>query len=115
MTIDDYQHKAMDIAAGMDYRKYKITDATVGLLINGLMGLNGEAGECIEILKKHLFQGHELDKEHLAEELGDVMWYVAVSARALDYELSDIVKMNAVKLINRYPDGFESERSINRK
>jgi len=43
------------------------------------------------------------------------MWYVAVSARALDYELSDIVKMNAVKLINRYPDGFESERSINRK
>ena len=55
MTIDDYQHEAMDIAAGMDYKKYKATDATGGLLINGLMGLNGEAGECIEILKKHLF------------------------------------------------------------
>ena len=114
MTIDDYQHEAMSTAAGMDYRKYKTTDATVGLLINGLMGLNGEAGECIEILKKHLFQGHELDKEHLAEELGDVMWYVAVSARALGYDLSDIVKMNVVKLINRYPDGFKSERSISR-
>jgi len=55
MTIDDYQHEAMTTASGMDYRKYKTTDATVGLLINGLMGLNGEAGECIEILKKHLF------------------------------------------------------------
>lgn len=104
----------MDIAAGMDYRKYKSTDAAGGLLINGLMGLNGEAGECIEILKKHLFQGHELDKEHLAEELGDVLWYIAVSARAIGYDLSDIVKMNVVKLINRYPNGFEAERSVNR-
>ena len=115
MTIDDYQDKAMRTASGMDYRKYKKTDVATGLLINGLMGLNGEAGECIDILKKHLFQEHKLDKEHLAEELGDVMWYVAVSAEALGYKLSDIVKMNVVKLINRYPDGFDPERSIHRQ
>lgn len=83
-------------------------------LINGLMGLNGEAGEAIDILKKHLFQGHDLDRGHLAKELGDVAWYLAVSADAIGYSLEDIFKMNNDKLRARYPDGFEAERSVNR-
>lgn len=84
-------------------------------LINGLMGLNGEAGEAIDILKKHLFQGHDLDREHLAKELGDVAWYLAVSADALGYTLEQILQMNVDKRHDRYPDGFEVERSVNRK
>ena len=84
-------------------------------LINGLMGLNGEAGEAIDILKKHLFQGHDLDREHLAKELGDVAWYLAVSADALGYSLEKVMQMNLDKLRARYPDGFETERSANRK
>ncbi len=84
-------------------------------LINGLMGLNGEAGEAIDILKKHLFQGHDLDREHLAKELGDVAWYLAVSADALGYSLEKVMQMNLDKLCARYPDGFETERSANRK
>ena len=83
-------------------------------LINGLMGLNGEAGEAIDILKKHLFQGHDLDREHLAKELGDVAWYLAVSADAVGYSLEDIFQMNNDKLRARYPDGFEAGRSVNR-
>ena len=83
-------------------------------LVNGLMGLNGEAGEAIDILKKHLFQGHPLDSEHLAKELGDVAWYLAVSADALGYSLEEILQMNVDKLRARYPDGFEAERSVNR-
>lgn len=83
-------------------------------LINGLMGLNGEAGEAIDILKKHLFQGHDLDREHLAKELGDVAWYLAVSADALGYSLEQILQMNIDKLRARYPDGFEAERSLHR-
>ena len=84
-------------------------------LINGLRGLNGEAGEAIDILKKHLFQGHDLDREHLAKELGDVAWYLAVSADALGYSLEKVMQMNLDKLCARYPDGFETERSANRK
>lgn len=83
-------------------------------LSHGLMGLNGEAGEAIDILKKHLYQGHELDKEHLAKELGDVAWYLAVTADALGYTLEDIFKMNIEKLRARYPDGFNADRSISR-
>lgn len=83
-------------------------------LSHGLMGLNGEAGEAIDILKKHLYQGHELDREHLAKELGDVAWYLAVTADALGYTLEDIFKMNLEKIKARYPDGFKADRSINR-
>jgi NTP pyrophosphatase (non-canonical NTP hydrolase) len=90
-------------------------DVEMNRLINGLMGLNGEAGEAIDILKKHLFQGHELDKDHLAEELGDVAWYLAVTADALGYSLEEILQMNIEKLQKRYPDGFDSERSVNRE
>lgn len=84
-------------------------------LINGVMGMCGEAGEVDELLKKHLFQGHPLDHEHVAKELGDVAWYIAVTANALGYDLETIFKMNIDKLQNRYPDKFDSELSQHRK
>jgi NTP pyrophosphatase (non-canonical NTP hydrolase) len=76
------------------------------------MGLNGEAGEAIDILKKHLFQGHELDTAHMAKELGDVAWYLAVSADAIGYDLETVMQMNVDKLKVRYPDGFDAEHSL---
>ena len=80
MTINEYQKEALRTAP-TNWRD------PIEPLENGLMGLNGEAGEAIDILKKHLFQGHPLDREHLATELGDVAWYLAVSADALGYTL----------------------------
>lgn len=85
------------------------------MLINGVMGLCGESGEAIDIVKKHIAHNHELNKEHLAKELGDVAWYLAETATALGYSLEDIFKMNIDKLKKRYPDGFDSEKSIHRK
>lgn len=84
------------------------------LLQNGLMGLCGESGEALDIFKKYLFQGHELDETHLAKELGDVAWYLAVSADALGYSLEEILQLNVNKLRARYPDGFSSEASQHR-
>lgn len=106
MTINEYQKNAMRTA------NYDLS--RLQLLENGLMGLNGEAGECIDILKKHLFQGHELDTEHIAKELGDVVWYLAVSAHAIGYDLEEIMQMNVDKLKTRYPDGFDAEHSLHR-
>lgn len=84
-------------------------------LINSVMGLCGESGEAIDIVKKHIFQGHELDREHLIEELGDIAWYLAEAAFALDVDLDDILSKNIQKLKKRYPDGFSKEKSINRE
>lgn len=106
MTINEYQKAA--------YRTANQTLTDSQQLQNGLMGLNGESGECIDILKKHLFQEHNLDKEHIAKELGDVAWYLAVSANAIGYDLETIMQMNVDKLKARYPDGFDAEHSLHR-
>ena len=106
MTANEYQEMALQTA--------NVTLYPNELLLDGLMGLNGEAGEAIDILKKHMFQGHDLDMDHLAKELGDVAWYLAISAHALGYDLETIFERNIFKLRERYPNGFESERSIDR-
>lgn len=107
MTINEYQKEALRTESGLNPEYPRI--------LNGLMGLNGEAGEAIDILKKHLFHGHDLDIEHLAKELGDVAWYLAVSADAIGYDLETILQMNVNKLRARYPKGFDVEHSLHRK
>lgn len=85
------------------------------LLLDGLMGLNGEAGEAIDICKKWLFQGHNFDREHLIEELGDIAWYLAITCTALNVKLGTVMEDNIKKLSKRYPEGFTAAQSINRR
>ena len=106
LLANDYQRQAMTFLNPAMNRK--------DVLINGVMGLCGEAGETIDIVKKYLYQGHELDKQKLAMELGDIAWYLAETAYALDIPLEKILRGNLEKLKKRYPEGFSTERSINR-
>lgn len=92
MNVNEYQKLAMTTL------NPKLDNKDV--LINGVMGLCGESGEAIDIVKKYLAQGHELDTEHLAKELGDIAWYLAETATAIGYDLDDIFKMNIEKLKN---------------
>lgn len=109
MTLNEYQTEAMRTASGTT------SASDDNLLLNGAMGLNGEAGEVIDLLKKHIFQGHDLDKEHIAKELGDCLWYIAIAAKGAGYTLDEIAEMNKEKLRSRYPDGFETEKSLHRQ
>lgn len=107
MTINEYQLEALRTASGMNKE--------LPMWMNGVLGLNGESGEVADLVKKHLFHSHPLDKEHMAKELGDVAWYLAITAYDLGYDLETIFQMNVDKLRNRYPDGFDPERSMHRK
>ena len=89
-----------------------VGNATLPILA---LGVAGEAGEVADIVKKAFGHGHPLDFEHLAEELGDLLWYVAALADAAGASLSDIANFNVEKLRRRYPDGFSTERSMNRE
>lgn len=109
MLGNEYQALAMVTASDVS------TACSENLLLQGVMGMCGEAGEAIDIVKKHLFHGHPLDKAHLAKELGDVMWYVATAAKAIEYDLDDIMQMNIDKLKLRYGEKFDSEKSMHRK
>ena len=105
---------------GKEYQRLAMTTLNPALekkdvLINAVMGLCGESGEAIDLVKKHLHQGHELDKEKLIKELGDIAWYLAEAAHALDTDLDAVFEGNIAKLKARYPEGFDSERSVNRE
>lgn len=83
-------------------------------LINGVMGLNGEAGEVIDIVKKAEFQSHMLEVTKVVDECSDVCWYLAEIANAIGVTIDDFFTHNIKKLKKRYPEGFSAERSINR-
>ena len=107
MQVNEYQKAAMaTLNPALDKK-----DA----LINSVMGLCGESGEAIDIVKKWLMQGHELDREHLVRELGDVAWYLAEAATALDVPLEAVFQGNLDKLRQRFPNGFDTGASVNRK
>ena len=107
MTVNEYQKLAMvSLNPSLDKKD---------ILINSVMGLCGESGEAIDLVKKHLFQGHTLEKEKLAKELGDIAWYLAEAATALDMDLECIFSANIEKLKQRYPEGFDAQRSIHRE
>lgn len=106
MTANEYQALAMrTLNPELDKK---------AVLINGVMGLCGESGEAIDIVKKHLAQGHDLDREALIKELGDVAWYLAETAYALDVPLEEVLRRNIDKLRVRYPEGFDADRSVGR-
>lgn len=104
MEINEYQKLAMQTLNPELNKK--------DVLINSVMGLCGESGEAIDIVKKWLAQGHALDKAHLKKELGDIAWYLAEAATALDTSLEEILQENLDKLQKRYPEGFDKEKSL---
>jgi NTP pyrophosphatase (non-canonical NTP hydrolase) len=83
-------------------------------MILACLGLTGEAGECADIIKKHLYHAHGLDLDKLRKEMGDVLWYLTFLCDVLGITLSELMEANAAKLRARYPTGFDTERSINR-
>lgn len=105
MTTNEYQQLALRTANPLPPDE---------LLLNGVLGLSGESGECSDLVKKHRYQGHDLDAEKLVKELGDCAWYLAIASHALGYELETVLNKNIAKLQARYPNGFDPERSRNR-
>lgn len=107
MRVSEYQQEAMTTLNRSIPQK--------DLLVNAVMGLCGESGECVDLVKKHLFQGHDLDRTRLMKELGDVAWYLAEAATALNVPLEEILQGNLDKLRSRYPEGFVAKRSRQRE
>lgn len=106
-ALDRYQEATARTAGTFEDEKME--------LIAWSMGIGGESGEYVDIIKKHVFHGHTLNVTDAAKELGDILFYVARSAAALGYKLSDVAAMNINKLAKRYPDGFDEQKSINRE
>lgn len=85
------------------------------MFLNGALGMCGESGEVADIIKKHIFQGHDLKVDKIREEAGDVLWYIAIICEALGITIEDLMEDNIRKLSARYPGGFSVDKSVNRE
>ena len=106
MTLKEYQQNAV--------RTARETEPGERALLVAALGLSGEAGEFAEVVKKHIFHDHPLDRDKAIKVVGDVLWYVVQACTALGVELEEVAEANISKLKARYPEGFTPERSFNR-
>ncbi len=93
LSFDEYQKEAYDLIS---------EEGRKDMVLNGVLGLAGESGECADLVKKHLFQGHDLNSDDLIKELGDVLWYIAETASGLGVSLEEVAQRNLDKLHKRY-------------
>jgi NTP pyrophosphatase (non-canonical NTP hydrolase) len=98
MNLRDYQRAAMQTA--------RIHDSDDQAKANWSMGLAGEAGELIDLVKKDIFMDVSPTQAKLESEAGDVLWYLANLCFALEIDLQRVAEENIKKLRARYPDGF---------
>lgn len=107
LSFNEYQKQTYELIS---------EDGRKDMILNGVLGMAGESGECCDIVKKNRFQGHELNKEHLMEEIGDVLWYVAEAASGLGVSLEEVAQYNLDKLHKRFHGNhFNKEDSIHRE
>ena len=106
MEINEYHVLAMRTAKDMGSEKMN--------LIHAAMGLSSDAGEFVDCIKKHAIYGKELDRDNAIEELGDVLWFVALAADTLGLTFRQIMRANIEKLIKRYPDKYSDQAAIER-
>lgn len=119
MTGNEYQQLAMRTNDGLNRLRLEDAianqgDILVSQLLNGALGLTGEAGEVSDLVKKGIFHEKGIDLEHLKKELGDCAWYLAMICDACGFALDDVMQTNIDKLKARYPQGFDTFRANNR-
>lgn len=122
LTGDDYVKRAQrysipDINNNIfDWMRESIAnDIEPGHVLYGCLGLSGEVGEFVDIIKKSIFHKTPFDETHAKKELGDICWYIQEICHAFGWSLNEIFNMNLEKLKNRYPNGFNVEDANNRK
>lgn len=111
MEADTYQNLANRTLINKPDSTY--SDEEI-MLVWCCLGLAGESGEVVDIVKKSVFHRHDMNKDALVKELGDVLWYVAGICKILNVQLSDVMEININKILDRYPDGYSSEASKSR-
>ena len=100
-----YQEQAMRTAKHID----ESSD-----VLHAALGLSSEAGEVATTIKKWLAYGQPLDVNNIVEELGDILWFIALMCKTLGIDMDDIAVSNIAKLYARYPDAFSDMAAMER-
>lgn len=96
MKFNEYQKKANKTLLGNEQ-----------VLTNCALGLAGESGQVVNLVKNYTFRGADLDKEQLTKEMGDVLWYLSQVAQWADIPFEEVAQKNIKDLAKRYPHSFK--------
>jgi NTP pyrophosphatase (non-canonical NTP hydrolase) len=83
-------------------------------LLHAAIGIAGEAGELLNAVRKHVFDGQPLDEDNVIEELGDLCFYLEAASQAIKMKRGDIEELNMAKLFERYKDGYSDQQAVTR-
>jgi len=113
MQNNQYIEKAIRTATiNFDSVSKRLSSNLIIDLLHGAIGICTEGGELLDALKKHIYYGKELDKVNIIEEIGDVLWYIALICNALGISLEEVMQKNIEKLQIRYPEHFSEENAL---
>ena len=99
---------------GNAFKDFTITPDQAELL-HAAIGIAGEAGELLDAVRKHVFDGQPLDEDNVIEELGDLCFYLEAAFQAIKMKRGDIEELNMAKLFERYKDGYSDQQAQERK
>lgn len=83
-------------------------------IIHAALGIATEAGEFLDPIKKSMFYGKPVDLVNMDEEIGDILWYIAIYCNARNIRMSDVMDTNIRKLSLRYPEKFTEKAAMER-
>lgn len=107
MKIEQYSILAARTLKSLGNREFDLAHMS--------LGIGGEAGEVQDIVKKHIAYDKDLDLGHLAEEVGDLVFYINGLLIMADLTWGDVLSKNIAKLEARYPGfTFDADKAINR-
>ncbi|WP_180228924.1 nucleoside triphosphate pyrophosphohydrolase family protein [Bacillus cereus] len=123
LYLEKFNFSDFDSSVRRTWKKQDFKDA----VSNAALGLTGEAGEVADLIKKAIYHGRgftpenaipdngEIDPDDVKDELSDVLFYVSAMAQEFGFTLEDVAKHNREKLEKRFPEGFSTEASAQKK
>ncbi len=117
MTPSEYVANAIRTESpnfSMNYSTEEDTSNRMIRILHGALGCVTESGELADTVKKTLYYGKEFDWVNAVEEIGDILWYIALLCSALNIDMEEVMERNISKLRHRYPEKFTEEKANNR-
>ena len=114
ITVDNYIENVLRTLASTNKPTERLQDSKIIDLLHGAIGISTEAGELLDVLKKHIYYGTSIDEINMMEECSDLLYYIGVILSRLGYTFEEVMQINIEKLQARYPEKFTSENAINR-
>lgn len=114
MSIERMQGSAIVEHLRQFISRYETSNITPNDLIHGIIGAAGETGELVDALTSSLLKQEPIDTVNIVEEVGDVLWYLALILRSVDSSFEEAMEKNIAKLHKRYPEKWTQEAVLDR-